>query len=93
MMVNGLVMLGALLTNKSAVTLDMTTLIARLTGEYEVIVVPAAAVLKTAADLVAKLKADPGSGCLWRRDRPAAPTISLAGLVAQAAGADVSKLN
>jgi putative tricarboxylic transport membrane protein len=41
MMVNGLVMVGAILTNQSPVTC-MTTPIARLTGEYEVIVVPAA---------------------------------------------------
>ena len=60
-MVNGLVMVGAILTNKSPVTLDQMTPIARLTGEYEVIVVPAASELKTLADLVAKLKADPGS--------------------------------
>ena len=42
LMVNGLVMVGAILTNQSAVNLGMTTPIARLTGEYEVIVVPAA---------------------------------------------------
>ena len=92
MMVNGLVMLGALLTNKSAVTLDMTTPIARLTGEYEVIVVPAASELKTAADLVAKLKADPGSVAFGGGSAGGTDHI-LAGLVAKAAGADVAKLN
>src|SRR4051812_35319351 len=61
LMVNGLVMIGAILTNKSAVTLDQVTPIARLTGEYEVVVVPANSELKTLADLVAKLKTDPGS--------------------------------
>src|SRR4029079_3144577 len=61
LMVNGLVMVGAILTNKSAVTLAETTPIARLTGEYEVIVVPAPSDIKTLADLVAKLKADPGA--------------------------------
>lgn len=92
MMVNGLVMLGALLTNKSAVTLDMTTPIARLTGEYEVIVVPAASELKTAADLVAKLKADPGAVAFGGGSAGGTDHI-LAGLVAKAAGADVAKLN
>ena len=42
LMVGGYVMVGAILTNKSPVTLDAVTPIARLTGEYEVIVVPAA---------------------------------------------------
>ena len=61
MMVNGLVMVGAILTNKSPVDLGMVTPLARLTGEYEVIVVPAASELKTIADLTAKLKADAGA--------------------------------
>ena len=92
LMVNGLVMVGAILTNKSAVTLDMTTPIARLTGEYEVIVVPAASELKTLADLVAKLKADPGS-VAWGGGSAGGTDHILAGLIAKAAGADVSKLN
>ncbi len=92
LMVNGLVMLGAILTNKSPVTLDMTTPIARLTGEYEVIVVPAASELKTVADLVAKLKADPGAVAFGGGSAGGTDHI-LAGLVAKAAGADVAKLN
>ena len=41
LMVNGFVMVGAILTNKSPVSLDQTTPIARLTAEPQVIVVPA----------------------------------------------------
>ena len=41
-MVSGLIMLGAIVTHRSPVTLRDVTPIARLTGEYEVIVVPAA---------------------------------------------------
>ena len=92
LMVNGLVMLGAILTNNSPVTLDMATPIARLTGEYEVIVVPAASEIKTMADLVAKLKADPGAVAMGGGSAGGTDHI-LAGLVAKAAGADVSKLN
>jgi putative tricarboxylic transport membrane protein len=91
-MVNGLVMVGAILTNKSAVTLENTTPIARLTGEYEVIVVPGSSELKTLADLVAKLKADPGS-VAWGGGSAGGTDHILAGLIAKAAGADVSKLN
>lgn len=92
LMVNGLVMVGAILTNKSPVNLDMVTPIARLTGEYEVIVVPAASDLKTMADLAAKLKADPGAVVFGGGSAGGTDHI-LAGLVAKAVGADVSKLN
>ena len=92
LMVNGLVMLGAILTNQSAVNLSMTTPIARLTGEYEVIVVPAASELKTMADLAAKLKADTGSVAFGGGSAGGTDHI-LAGLVVKAAGGDVTKLN
>src|SRR4029079_1588856 len=48
MMVNGFVMVGALAMNKSPVTLEPVTPIARLTEEIQVIVVPASSPLKTA---------------------------------------------
>jgi putative tricarboxylic transport membrane protein len=70
----------------------MVTPIARLTGEYEVIVVPAASELKTLADLTAKLKADPGSVAFGGGSAGGTDHI-LAGLVAKAVDADVSKLN
>jgi putative tricarboxylic transport membrane protein len=92
LMVNGLVMLGAILTNQSPVNLSMTTPIARLTGEYEVIVVPAASEIKTLADLTAKLKADTGSVAIGGGSAGGTDHI-LAGLVAKAAGGDVTKLN
>ncbi|MFL5127074.1 MAG: tripartite tricarboxylate transporter substrate-binding protein, partial [Microvirga sp.] len=60
LMVNGFVMVGAILTNKAPVTLDQVTPIARLTSEYLVIVVPANSPLKTAKDLADRLKAEPG---------------------------------
>jgi putative tricarboxylic transport membrane protein len=92
LMVNGLVMMGAILTNKSPATLDQTTPIARLTGEYEVVVVPAASELKTLADLVAKLKADTGA-VAWGGGSAGGTDHILAGLIAKASGADITKLN
>ena len=53
-MVMGLVMVGAILTNQSTVTLEQTTPIARLTGEYEVIVVPAASEIQNLGQLIEK---------------------------------------
>ena len=91
-LVGGLVMLGAILTNKSPVTLKDVTPLARLTGEYEVIVVPAASELKTMQDLAAKLKADTGS-VSWGGGSAGGTDHILAGLIAKAAGADVTKLN
>jgi putative tricarboxylic transport membrane protein len=92
LMVNGLVMVGAILTNQSAVDLSMTTPIARLTGEYEVVVVPAASDIKTLADLAAKMKADAGSVAIAGGSAGGTDHI-LAGLLVKAAGGDVSKLN
>ena len=92
LMVNGLVMVGAILTNNSPATLEQVTPIARLTGEYEVIVVPAASELKTLADLVGKLKADSGAVPFGGGSAGGTDHI-LAGLIAKAAGADLAKLN
>ncbi len=92
LMVNGLVMVGAILTNQSAVDLSMTTPIARLTGEYEVVVVPAASEIKTLADLAARMKADAGSVAIGGGSAGGTDHI-LAGLLVKAAGGDVSKLN
>ncbi|HEV2109135.1 MAG TPA: hypothetical protein VGR16_12800, partial [Thermomicrobiales bacterium] len=47
LMMMGLVMVGAIAANQSAVTLDDVTPIARLTTEYEVIVVPADSEIQT----------------------------------------------
>ncbi|MGH6958936.1 MAG: Bug family tripartite tricarboxylate transporter substrate binding protein [Dongiaceae bacterium] len=92
LMVNGLVMVGAILTNKSAVTLDQVTPIARLTGEYEVIVVPASSDIQSLADLVTKFKADPGA-VAWGGGSAGGTDHILAGLIAQASGVDGAKVN
>ena len=92
MIVGGLVMLGAILTNKAPVTLDQVTPIARLTGEYEVLVVPASSYYQTLADLLAALKADPGS-VAWGGGSAGGTDHILAGLIAQASGVDPSKVN
>jgi putative tricarboxylic transport membrane protein len=92
LMVNGLVMVGAILTNQSAVTLEQTTPIARLTGEYEVIVVPKSSDIQTLGQLVEKLKADPAS-VAWGGGSAGGTDHILAGLIAQAVGADATKVN
>jgi putative tricarboxylic transport membrane protein len=74
------------------VTLDAVTPIARLTGEYEVIVVPAASPLQTLADLVAALKADPGA-VSWAGGSAGGTDHITAGLFAKAAGVDPKQVN
>ena len=91
-MVGGMVMVGGIILNKSAVNLSMVTPLARLTGEYEVIVVPAASPIKTLKELVAKFKADPGS-VSWGGGSAGGTDHILAGLIAQAVGVDPSKVN
>ncbi|HQZ11685.1 MAG TPA: tripartite tricarboxylate transporter substrate binding protein [Devosia sp.] len=92
LIVGGYVMVGAILTNKSPVTLDNVTPIARLTGEYEVIVVPAASDIKDLAGLVEKLKADPGA-VSWAGGSAGGTDHIAAGLFAKTVGVDPTKVN
>ncbi|CDP49900.1 Bug family tripartite tricarboxylate transporter substrate binding protein [Paradevosia shaoguanensis] len=92
LIVGGYVMVGAILTNASPVTLDAVTPIARLTGEYEAIVVPAASPIKTMQDLVAQLKADPGS-VSWGGGSAGGTDHIAVGLIAKASGVDPTKIN
>lgn len=92
LLVSGMIMVGSIITNNAAVTLKQTTPIARLTGEWEVILVPASSPHKTLKDLVAAIKANPGAVSIAGGSAGGTDHI-LAGLFAQKAGADVTKLN
>ncbi|PAU97390.1 tripartite tricarboxylate transporter substrate binding protein [Paracoccus salipaludis] len=92
LIIGGYVMVGAVLTNNSPVSLADVTPIARLTGEYEAVVVPAASPHQTMADLVAALKADPGA-VSWAGGSAGGTDHIAVGLIAQAAGVDPTKIN
>lgn len=92
LIVGGYVMVGAILTNASPVTLDMVTPIARLTGEQEALVVPAGSPIQSLDDLIAQLKADPGS-VSWGGGSAGGADHITAGLIAKAVGVDPTKLN
>jgi putative tricarboxylic transport membrane protein len=92
LMVNGFVMVGSLITNKSPVNLTMVTPIARLTAEALVIVVPAASPLKDAKDLAAALKADVSKVTFAGGSAGGVDHI-LAALFAGTVGVDGSKVN
>ena len=92
MMVGGMVMVGAIATNKSPVNLSQVTPLARLTGEYQVVVVPAGSKLQSMKDLVAQFKANPGSVAFGGGSAGGSDHI-LAGMIAQASGVEPAKVN
>jgi putative tricarboxylic transport membrane protein len=91
-MVSGLIMASAIVTNASPVTLREVTAIARLTGEYEVIVVPAASPIRSLQDLIKTFKERPES-ISWGGGSAGGSDQILAGLVADAVGVSPRRVN
>jgi putative tricarboxylic transport membrane protein len=92
LMMGGMVMVGAIITNKSPVNLSQVTPIARLTGEYQVVVVPGTSKIQNLKELVAQFKANPGS-VAWGGGSAGGSDHILAGMIAQAAGVEPAKVN
>ncbi len=92
LMVSGLVMVGAALSNKAPVQLTAVTPIARLTSEWEALAVPTSSDIKTLDDLIAKLKANPGA-VSWGGGSAGGTDHITAALFAKAVGVDPAKVN
>ncbi len=92
LMVNGFVMVGAILLNKSPVSLDQVTPIARLTEETQVMVVPASSPHKSAKDLADAVKKDVAKVTFAGGSAGGVDHI-MAALFVAGAGADASKVN
>lgn len=92
LMVTGLVMVSGAIINRSPVSLAGTTPIARLTGEYEVIVVPANSPHRTLRDLVAAFTREPGS-ISWGGGSAGGTDDLLVRLLAEQAGLPASSVN
>jgi putative tricarboxylic transport membrane protein len=92
MIVGGSVMVGGILVNKSPVSMTQLTPIARLTGEFDVIAVPANSPIKSLKDLMAQFKANPGS-VSWGGGSAGGTDHILVAMMAQATGVDVAKIN
>jgi putative tricarboxylic transport membrane protein len=92
LLIGGMVMIGAIYLENAPVNLSMVTPVARLTGEYEMIVVPAKSPHKTIGDLVKTFKANPG-GVSWGGGSAGGTDHILVGLIAKAAGVDPTKIN
>jgi len=87
LMVTGLVMIGGVVVNKSAVDLTQTTPIATLTTEAEAIVVPVTSKYTTLKQLVDEWKAGPAA-VKWGGGPVGGTDHILVGLLAKAAGVD-----
>jgi putative tricarboxylic transport membrane protein len=91
-MIGGMVMVGGIILNKSPMNLTQVTPIARLTSEWEVIVVPANSPHKTMADLIAAFKKEPGK-VSWGGGSAGGTDHILIGLIAKEVGVDPAKVN
>jgi putative tricarboxylic transport membrane protein len=90
--VGGYVMVGAIIANASPVSLADVTPIARLTGEYVVVVAPAGGKIQNAAQLADALRADAGS-VTWAGGSAGGVDHIAAGLIAKAAGIKPETIN
>jgi putative tricarboxylic transport membrane protein len=91
LMVTAFSMVGAIITNKSPVTLDAAEPLALLVREYGLLTVPVGSDIKTMQDLVARLKADPGQ-VAWGLGSSGGVDHVLAGRIMKAVGVDPGKL-
>lgn len=91
-LIGGMVMVGGIILGKSQVNLSQVTPIARLTSEWEIVVVPANSPLKSMGDLVKMLKDNPGK-VSWGGGSAGGTDHILAGLIAKAVGVDAARVN
>jgi putative tricarboxylic transport membrane protein len=92
LLVTGLGMIGAIKVNNAPVTLEQVAPLARLTGEYQPLVVAADSPIKTLDDLAAIYKADPGS-VSWGGFALGSPDHLVSAMTVKAMGGDVTEMN
>lgn len=92
LLVTGLVMVSGVIINGSPVSLSDTTPIARLTGEYEAIVVPASSPYRSMSDLIAAFRANPRS-VSWGGGSAGGTDDLLIRLLAEQIGLPASSVN
>lgn len=92
LLVGGITMVGAIISNNAPVKLDAVKPLARLTGDPLAVVVPANSPIKTMDDLMAQIKSDV-AGTIWAGGSAGGADHMLAALLTEAAGAEPSKVN
>jgi putative tricarboxylic transport membrane protein len=91
-LVSGLIMLGGIVTHLSPVTLGDVTPLARLTGEYEAVAVPASSPFASLDDLLRAFRERPES-ISWGGGSAGGSDQIVAGLIAQAVGVAPRRVN
>ncbi|MEJ6848090.1 tripartite tricarboxylate transporter substrate-binding protein [Sinorhizobium fredii] len=92
LLVAGITLVGASISNNSPVDLTQVTPLARLTGDPLVVVVPKDSPIKTIDDLLATIKKDVAT-TIWVGGSAGGADHILAALITKSAGADPSKIN
>ncbi|HEY5777801.1 MAG TPA: tripartite tricarboxylate transporter substrate binding protein [Terrimicrobiaceae bacterium] len=92
LMIGGMVMVGAIHSHKSPINLSHVTPIARLVGEYEVVVVPGSSKIQSMEELIAQFKANPGR-VAWGGGSAGGSDHILAALIARAVGVEPTRIN
>jgi putative tricarboxylic transport membrane protein len=91
-MIGGMVMVGGIILGNSPVNLTHVTPIARLTSEWEVVVVPANSPHKTLGELLKVFRESPGK-VSWGGGSAGGTDHILVGLIARAVGVDPARIN
>jgi len=91
-LVLGRVMLGAILTNHSAVSLTETVPLARLLNEYEAVAVPADSKYRTFEELITDFRRDP-ERISWGGGSAGGTDHILVAMIARAAGLPSNRIN
>ena len=91
-MIGGMVMVGGIVLNNSPVNLSQVTPVARLTSEWEVIVVPAQSPYRSLSELLKAFRDNPGK-VSWGGGSAGGTDHILVGMIARAIGVDPSKIN
>jgi putative tricarboxylic transport membrane protein len=91
-MVGGMVMVGAIIANKAPIKMADVVPIARLTGDFEAIIVHPDSPFKTMKDLITAFKADPGK-ISWAGGSAGGTDHILAGMIAKAVKVDPKKVS
>jgi putative tricarboxylic transport membrane protein len=92
LLMGGLALVSAVLTTKAPVSMTELTPIARLTAEWQAIAVPPNSDIKTVADLVSRMKANPRS-VAWAGGAAGSLDHVTVGLFAQEIGVEPKNIN
>lgn len=92
MMVAGMVMVGSLIANRSPVKITDATPLARLTGEFQVVVVPANSPHRDMRSLAAAVRANPGA-VSWAGGSAGGTDHILVGMIGQAIGVEPRQMS